>query len=397
VHLKFADVLPGTMSRACQNSHPVQPETPLLIFNSNPLSAPQQRHTSTMSDIEVKIQGIEHMLDKLVIMVDKRISHGSPPSAKSRKQSQSPWKKIRSMIDVLVENIQHVKEMIEVSHINTGHNRNAGADDRGATPGGPLRISDPLHEKQHFPDATGGSQNGGTTSRHHSTETNRPAIPAPLLSVSEMDENHARSTTIPNEFRTAPTTPPNPVTTTVESSEVGQNSTMVATMLQRPCLPLTSTTSQSAASTHSVSTIPRNPNVTIPHREEDGVIVLLPSNMDQCRNTPLLLSLAESLGARETGIFKYVLSDDFQFTTQAVSRVTTQVSKFTSSLGPDNILRISRTENLEALDFVETSFIPTETNEIVDILSVVLPTQKPLARCDTVLISRPILPKIDDG
>ncbi|KAK5215028.1 hypothetical protein LTR72_011886 [Exophiala xenobiotica] len=129
-----------------------------------------------------------------------------------------------------------------------------------------------------------------------------------------------------------------------------------------------STISQSDTSAQSVSEIPRNPNITISYRVEQGVVVLVPVNMDQCRDMPFLFSQAEALGARETGVFKYVLPSDFETGARALPRITTRMSKFGSRLGPDDIFYISRTENPEALEISETSFTPTEPDELSEML-----------------------------
>ena len=70
--------------------------------------------------------------------------------------------------------------------------------------------------------------------------------------------------------------------------------------------------------------------VSIPHREEDGVVVLLPHSMTQCRDTPFLIAQAEKLGARQTGVFKYVLPDDCDTAIERGSgrrKVSTFISK----------------------------------------------------------------------
>jgi hypothetical protein len=94
----------------------------------------------------------------------------------------------------------------------------------------------------------------------------------------------------------------------------------------------------------------------------------MPLSTDQYYDTPFLLSQAEALSARETGVFKYVLLDDFKFSVQAISSVTIYVSRFTSRLGPDNIYRISRTEDLGTLDIYDTSFTTTKPNGLAEIL-----------------------------
>ncbi|KAK5215053.1 hypothetical protein LTR72_011866 [Exophiala xenobiotica] len=103
-----------------------------------------------------------------------------------------------------------------------------------------------------------------------------------------------------------------------------------------------STISRPDISAQSVSEISRNPNIAISYRVERGVVVLMPSNMDQCRDTPFLFAQAEALGARETGDY--------------------------NRLGPDDIFHISRTEDPETLEISETSFTPTEPDELSEML-----------------------------
>jgi hypothetical protein len=119
-----------------------------------------------------------------------------------------------------------------------------------------------------------------------------------------VDENGVRSTTVHAQAR------------------AGENAVVGFAILRRSRSLTASTVSQPDQSLQTVSHIPRNFDVSIPYREEHGVVVLMPSNIDQCRDTPFLLSQAEVLGARETGLFRYVLPDDFQFNAQAVSSVT---------------------------------------------------------------------------
>ena len=53
------------------------------------------------------------------------------------------------------------------------------------------------------------------------------------------------------------------------------------------------------------------PEVAIPYRVEDGIVVLLPQNKAQFRDLPFLMAQAEKLGVSQTGAFKYVLPDDY--------------------------------------------------------------------------------------
>lgn len=109
---------------------------------------------------------------------------------------------------------------------------------------------------------------------------------------------------------------------------------------------------------------------SIPHRLEHGIIVLMPSK-SQYRDMALLRSQAESLGARKTGVFKYVLPEDLELDIQATSNGATQVSKFGSSLAPDGSLHISRTEHTEMLEMkdpLDRTDEPVEPGELADIL-----------------------------
>nr|KAK5432400.1 hypothetical protein LTR18_011101 [Exophiala xenobiotica] len=326
-----------------------------------------------MSAVNARIQGIEDSLKKLLDVVDKHGSPGRHRSAKSRKPSQPPWETIRSIVDRLAQDIQSVKEMVEGSGSKTGHDRSMGADDRNATPNDPLQILDqPPHGEQIVQNSSETAQctrNDGPIYLDPSANADRSAAAMPLLSGLGMDENRAPATPISDQFCTIPTTVPTTVPTNVESSEVEENTALVVTMPHRSSHPIMSTISQSATSAQSVSEVPRNLNITIPYREEQGVVVLMPLNMDQCRDTPFLLSQAEALGARETGIFKYVLPDDFDFSSaHTVLSVATRVSRFTSRLGQDDILRISRAEALETLDIGDTSFIPTKPDDLAGML-----------------------------
>ncbi|KAJ9493361.1 hypothetical protein H2202_011164 [Exophiala xenobiotica] len=99
-----------------------------------------------MSDVDVRIQGIEETLKELLELVDEHESPGKHPSAEARKRSQSPWKSIRSIVDKLAQDFQYVKETVEGSGMKTGHDRSTGADDQNATLEDPLQMLDgPIH------------------------------------------------------------------------------------------------------------------------------------------------------------------------------------------------------------------------------------------------------------
>ncbi|KAK5262923.1 hypothetical protein LTR96_011624 [Exophiala xenobiotica] len=300
-----------------------------------------------MSAVNARIQCIEETLKKLLDVVDKHGSPGRHRSAKSRKPSQPPWKTIRSIIDKLAQDVQSVKEMVEGSGNNTEHDRSTGADDRNATREDPLQMLDqPPHKRQQIgrnsSETAECTQKDGPISVDSSARPDRPATPTPLLRGLNMDENRAPSTSIPDPSCTAPTTVPATVPTSVESSEAEENTAVVVTMPHRSSHPIMSTISRPDISAQSVSEISRNPNIAISYRVERGVVVLMPSNMDQCRDTPFLFAQAEALGARETGDY--------------------------NRLGPDDIFHISRTEDPETLEISETSFTPTEPDELSEML-----------------------------
>ncbi|OQV11247.1 hypothetical protein CLAIMM_15109, partial [Cladophialophora immunda] len=92
-------------------------------------------HSCIMLDVALKIQGIEEVLKKLVILVDTHASSGRRPlGAKPHKRRQSHWTEIRSMISELATSVQNLKEKVEGSAIVTSQNGIAGA-------GGPQRYS----------------------------------------------------------------------------------------------------------------------------------------------------------------------------------------------------------------------------------------------------------------
>ncbi|KAK5212205.1 hypothetical protein LTR41_002447 [Exophiala xenobiotica] len=120
----------------------------------------------------------------------------------------------------------------------------------------------------------------------------------------------------------------------------------------------------------------------IPHRLEHGIIVLMPSK-SQYRDMALLRCQAESLGARKTGVFKYVLPEDLELDIQATSNGATQVSKFGVSLAPNGSLHISRTQHTEMLemkDLLDRTDEPVEPGELADILEQRLTDPAAIAR-----------------
>ncbi|KIW24823.1 uncharacterized protein PV07_10513 [Cladophialophora immunda] len=320
-----------------------------------------------MSDVALKIQGMEEVLKKLVILVDTHASSGRRPS-KPRKRRQSYWTEIRSMISELATSVQNLKEKVEGSVIATSQNGIAGAGDHNATLEARLPTSaqsphERLQVDQNPSDTQQGPQNGESIAVDPSAKADHQTKSTSQLSESATDENHAHLT-IPDHFRAG-------LTTADQSAEVSWPREDAAASVAVPhCSrpPVTSTPSQPDYSTPALSQTPRNYDITIPHRKEHGVIVLMPLNMDQCRDTPFLFSQAEALGARETGVFKYVLPDDFEPGTHAVSSITTRISSFESRLGPDNIFRISRTEDPGTLHISNATFAPMEPDELAEMV-----------------------------
>ena len=323
-----------------------------------------------MSNVLAEIRDIKEMLNKLVTLVDTHV----PPrrhqsSGKSHKRRQSNWTVIRSIIDELATSIQLVQQNVERLAINPNHCRIMGAGTRNATSEAPPPTSDrPPDERQQLNQnslgPSEGAQNGQAVFVNPSSKADTQTIPTPQRSESDMDENSVRSTIVLDQLSHAPITVP----IGAEGPELGENAVVGVAMPRRSRRLVASTNSQPDKPTQGVSGVAQAPNITIPYREENGVVVLMPLGMDQCCDTPYLLSQAEALGARETGVFKYVLPDDFEFSAQAISSVTTRVSRFTSRLGPDDIHRISRTEDLGTLDICNTSFTATEPDELAEIL-----------------------------
>ncbi|ETN44767.1 uncharacterized protein HMPREF1541_10437 [Cyphellophora europaea CBS 101466] len=65
-------------------------------------------------------------------------------------------------------------------------------------------------------------------------------------------------------------------------------------------------------STESVERLPTpcDDGIEITYRIRDGVVTLLPKNMQECRDLPFLAEQACKVNATETGVFKYILSTD---------------------------------------------------------------------------------------
>ncbi|KIW36171.1 uncharacterized protein PV06_11535 [Exophiala oligosperma] len=105
----------------------------------------------------------------------------------------------------------------------------------------------------------------------------------------------------------------------------------------------------------------------IPYSIEDGVVVLAPSS-SQYRDIPLLLSEAQKLGARETGVFKYRLPNDLDLATPAVSNDIMKVSRFSPYFDSKGLQRISRTEQMETLKAGNLEAQPAEPAKLAEIL-----------------------------
>ena len=70
-------------------------------------------------------------------------------------------------------------------------------------------------------------------------------------------------------------------------------------------------------------------HVEVYFRKDDEVITLLPKNKQQCQDLPFLMSQASALGASDAGVFKYLLSDDFDIDVSGGQAATS--SSFSSS------------------------------------------------------------------
>lgn len=280
-----------------------------------------------MSDVLAEIRGIKRKLSELASLVGIDVSPERHQSGgKSSKRAQLNRTKIWTLLEELATSVQHIQEKVECSAIIANHDQITGADRNNAASEVPSLTSDrsPDGRQQRAQNSfspSEGARNGESIIAETKPKARNGSITAQPRSEWGVDKDRVRSTTVP----------------------------------------------QSLAASQTAVDIPRF-NVTIPYREEHGVIVLMPSSMDQCRDTPFLLSQAEALGSRKTGIFKYVLPEDFRFDAHAVSSVTTQVSRFTSRLGPDDFDHISRTENLEALEFSNPSSTAAEPDELAETL-----------------------------
>ncbi|OAP54093.1 hypothetical protein AYL99_11628 [Fonsecaea erecta] len=308
-----------------------------------------------MSDVALKLEGIEEVLKKLTSVVD---TYSRPP----------PWTEIRSMISEIATTVQDLKEEVEGSVTVTSHHGRARADGHNVIQEARLPNSAPSRQARLQVDQNRSAtqerpQGGESAAIDASAMADRRTNSTSQLSESAPHNNDAHWT-IPDHSRAGSTT-------AHQRAEVSRPREYAAASVVVPhCSPrpVASAPAQPDYSTPAISQTPRNDNITVPHRKEHGVVVLMPLDMDQCRDMPFLFSQAVALGARKTGVFKFVLPDDFEPGSHAVSSITTRISTFESLLGPDNIFRISRTEDRETLYISHATFAPMEPDELAEMV-----------------------------
>lgn len=207
-------------------------------------------------------------------------------SPKTRRPQQTFWKEIRSLIEELARRLRQPEEKVEISPVNQE------ADARIATSGPLPPTSDHTPNERQY-------------SRQNS--------PRPLEEAQNNETN---------------------------IQEISMQGILAADADASVAPP-------SQSDEHSQS-IPRNPSITIPYREEHGVVALMPDK-DQCRDVPYFISQAMELGAHNTGAFKYVLPDDLVADLPPILSVPMNVSKFKCSRYKENFCHISRTIEQESL------------------------------------------------
>jgi hypothetical protein len=209
-----------------------------------------------------------------------------------------------------------------------------------------------LRHNRHY--TTESNQNGGNQRADHQLKS------TPGFGPSHEQEDQAQSAIEPNQSHTACVTHP----TSTKLPGLGGD----AARSLRSRRPIVETQSRSYDSAQSLPRASGNNDIDIPYRKEHGVVLLMPTNMDQCRDMPFILSQAERLGARETGVFKYLLPSDFELSTHAVPSGKMRISRFKSFPKENETLQIARTEHIETLNTGSERFTSTEPHELADIL-----------------------------
>ncbi|OAL28655.1 hypothetical protein AYO20_09379 [Fonsecaea nubica] len=315
-----------------------------------------------MDNMLADVRWVKERVDRLATMLDMEMSAGKATSHKTN------WTEYRSLIGELVDGLQHVERRAE------GYSTRGEAGAAPATPPPQTPMSDyapaespASSEKSHsevLPSTSDDAPDEGPSS-----SKTRPAEVLPSTSDNASDECPPSS-----ETRHAETPP----STAGERPNQCQEGHGVITIQERPRKIATRTqktsTPRSRAPDAAATIAPPyqpdqpQPGTTIPHREEDGVIVLLPSP-EQCKDLPLLISRAKELGAYDTGVFKYVLPDAVVIGLRPILNLPPGVSKFKSRPYNKHSRYIARSEREdEVLDFGELDFTPIPHDEYVKTL-----------------------------
>ncbi|KIW76985.1 hypothetical protein Z517_09429 [Fonsecaea pedrosoi CBS 271.37] len=316
-----------------------------------------------MDNVLADVRWVKERVVRLATMVDMEMS-----SAKATPHKTN-WTEYRSLIGELEDGLQHVERRAEVcaTHGEAGA-ASAAPPPQTPTPDYAPADSPPSSENRHS-EVLLSTSDDAPDEGPSSSET-RPAEILPSTSDNASDEGPPSSETRPAEI--PPSTAgerPNQCHDLCDGVIIiEQRARKIVTRTQK-----TSTLSSQAPNAGATIAPPSPPDqplpgTTIPHREEDGVIVLLPSP-EQCKDLPLLISRAKELGAYDTGVFKYVLPDAVVRGLRPILNLPPGVSKFKSRPYKKHSRYIARSEREdEVLDLGELDFTPIPHDEYVETL-----------------------------
>lgn len=318
-----------------------------------------------MSTVLAHIQDMEQQLKELQILLKKCGScHDCSLNEIVKTHDARCWKPICAVLDQLTTGIQRIKENIgsskrtrqmQVSRRNQHSPASQVASiglQQTTCPGRRRQLRRARYDTTESNQADGLSPTAGNKRADHQL------ILMPRLEPSHEEDNLAQSPNGPDQSHEASATAP------IVTEPLGGKPTR-SLRSRRPIVETQTQSHNTAQSLHEASC---NHDIDIPYREEHGVFLLMPVNMEQCRDMPFILSQAEKLGARETGVFKYLLPCDFEIATHTIPSGKMRVSRFKSILKGDNTLHIARTEHFETLHTRPDRLTATEPDELADML-----------------------------
>ena len=323
-----------------------------------------------MGDLLAKIQGIEDAVNDVHALLREYTGSRNRQASDAvphRKRRQPSWAaRIDHKISRLTQELQEIKEKIESSP-NAAHD--AAVSNHDFVPSPEAQTTTPDQPPNGSPQQSGGSPSAIERAKGVDSSVSAAGAKTALGSSFAVQPDETER----NEAQVRATMPGNQVSSALNADQHGVGvldegtdpvSSMAIPSRSRSCD--TSAMFGSNIAAQGIPQIPHVPNINIPFRMEGEVAVLMPSNMDQCRDAQFLLSQATALGARETGVFKYVLPDDFNLNARIVPSVTTHVSRFKSCPRSDGVFQLCRTDKVETLEICDATFPSLEPCKLAE-------------------------------